>query len=53
VLGASHPNTLITMANLASALRDLGHDDEALATSEQALELARKRLPANHSVPSR
>jgi type II secretory pathway component PulM len=47
-LGADHPDTLTSMANLAEGYRAAGQLDRALPLSEEALKLTQAKLGANH-----
>jgi len=48
VLGEEHPDTLISMANLAYTLKDQSHDDEAIKMVTSCLELSMKVLGPSH-----
>ncbi|KAK2589658.1 hypothetical protein QQS21_012665 [Conoideocrella luteorostrata] len=48
VLGKEHPDTLISMNNLASVLSDLGKDEEAEKMHRQTLQLKEKVLGKEH-----
>ena len=47
-LGLSHPDTLTTLNNLASAYRDAGNLDEAISLLEQGLEQKKEKLGPDH-----
>jgi hypothetical protein len=48
VLGAEHPDTLTSMANLARTLKEQSRDGEAFEMMTLAVQLQRKVLGANH-----
>ena len=48
VLGAEHPSTLTSMANLAYTWKDQDHDDEAIRLMTSCLKLSMKVLGASH-----
>src|SRR5207302_10561494 len=48
--GVDHPETLVSMSNLAAAYRAVGRRDEALPLWEEALRLGRGRLGPGHST---
>jgi tetratricopeptide (TPR) repeat protein/tRNA A-37 threonylcarbamoyl transferase component Bud32 len=47
-LGPDHPQTLASMNDLASAYRDVGRLDDALALGEEALRLRKVKLGPDH-----
>ena len=47
-LGADHPNTLTTMANLAVTYSNQGREDEAEKLIVQVVEIRKKKLGADH-----
>jgi hypothetical protein len=48
VLGAEHPSTLASMANLAWTLKDLGRNDEAVKLMGEVVQLSIKNLGVDH-----
>jgi hypothetical protein len=48
VLGAEHPSTLTSMANLASTYRDQGRGIEALKLMEECVTLQTRIIGTNH-----
>jgi hypothetical protein len=48
VLGADHPSTLISIANLASVYRNQGRRDTAEETEMQVMETKKNKLGADH-----
>ena len=49
LLGAEHPDTLISMANLAITYRDQGRWNEAEKLQVQVMDTSKKLLGAEHS----
>jgi hypothetical protein len=47
-LGADHPDTLTSMANLASTYRNQGRWDAAEELFVQVMEMSKKKLGADH-----
>jgi hypothetical protein len=47
-LGADHPDTLTSMANLASTYRNQGRWDAAEELEVQVMETCKKKLGADH-----
>lgn len=48
VLGLEHPQTIITMTNLAEALKMAGHYDQAEKMLKPALDMQRRVLGSDH-----
>ena len=48
VLGAEHPDTLLSMANLATLYRRRSRHREAIALMEKVVQLRKKVLGTNH-----
>ena len=48
ILGEEHPDTLVSMNNLASSYSDLGRRTEALGLGEKVLEMSKRILGEEH-----
>ena len=49
-LGPDHPDTLVSMNNLANSYHDAGQNDRALKLYEEALALVKAKLGPNHPL---
>ena len=52
VLGAGHPDTLMSMNNQANFLQYAGHLEDAVALAEQTFDLCNGQLGAKHRETS-